>query len=343
MAEATVGMVSVIVPTHNRAAHLQRALASVRAQTWRRLQVIVIANGCNDDTAQVAREFQRQLESESPPRIDVVFREFKESLGGARARNIGMDCAHGEYIAFLDDDDCWHPHKLAAQIELINRHDCALVGSAHCDMYGRLGGEFMRAAGRAAGDGVELRFDDLACENKLGGFSFCLTRRTTLGDSRIDEQLQALQDWDLWLKILRSGGVARISRERHVYYRIDGDGARISGRTAQVASAQRHFLRAWRGRLDARSIAYHEMRNACFQLKARAGEDKFPGVLSTWFSVIIRWPRTIQTIVRSRERGNIKRYIHYMLLPLLDIDAMRMRMWRISSKQRAHKTVTGGA
>lgn len=343
-ADTSAGLVSVIVPTHNRAAQLQRALASVRAQTWRRLQIIVIANGCHDDTAQVARDFQRQLESESPPRIEVVFREFKESLGGARARNIGMDCAHGEYIAFLDDDDRWHPHKLAAQIELINRHDCALVGSAHWYWFGPLGDEFARPAGRAAENAdTELRFDDLACENKLGGFSFCLTRRATLGDSRIDEQLQALQDWDLWLKILRSGGVARISRERHVYYRIDGDGARISGRTAQVASAQRHFLRAWRDRLDARSVAYHEMRNACFQFKARAGEGKFPGVLSTWFSVIIRWPRTIQTIVRSRERGNIKRYLHYMLLPLLDIDAVRMRLWRISGKQRAHKTVTGGA
>lgn len=339
-------MVSVIVPTHNRARHLRRALASVRAQTWQRIQLIVIANGCIDNTAQVAREFQRELnlEAQDSARIEFVFREFKESLGGARARNIGMDCARGEYIAFLDDDDCWHPHKLAAQIELINRHDCALVGCAHYYLFGAFGAEFARPAGvvAAAGESTALRFDDLLCENKLGGFSHCLTRRAALGDSRIDERLQALQDWDLWLKILGRGdgdGVARISCARHVFYRVDG--ARISNRYAHIDAAQRIFLCAWRDRFDAPSVAYHEMRNRCFQHKARAGESR--GMLF-WFAVIAGWPRLIKTISRSSERRNLKRYLHYMLFPLIDIDAMRMRLWRIGrGKNRAHKIAANGA
>jgi len=180
--------VSVIVPTHNRAAYLRRALGSIRAQTWPRMQVIIIANGCTDDTARIAHEFQRQVEteSESQPqnsdaRIEFVYRAFDESLGGARARNIGLDCARGEYIAFLDDDDYWHADKLAAQVDLINRHDCALVGCAHYYLFGEIGDERIRPAGRAADESVELRFDDLACENKLGGFSHCITRRSTLG------------------------------------------------------------------------------------------------------------------------------------------------------------------
>lgn len=334
MARATQDMVSVIVPTHNRARHLRCALNSIRAQTWQRMQVIVIANGCVDDTAQVAREFQREVESQpqTAARIEVVFHEHKESLGGARARNIGMDCARGEYIAFLDDDDVWHADKLAAQVELINRHECALVGCAHYYLYGRLGDELARPAGIAADESVELRFDDLTCENKLGGFSHCLTRRTTLGDLRIDEQLHALQDWDLWLKILAGGGVARISHARHVFYRVDG--ARISGRTAQVAASQRRFLCAWRARFDAPSIAYHEMRNANYQRKGRAGESR--GIIF-WFSVVAGWPRLIKTILLSAERRNIKRYLHYMLFPLIDIDAMRMRLWRIVGARRAHK------
>ena len=331
--------VSVIVPTHNRAAYLKRALDSIRAQTYSNMEVIVIANGCADATAQVARDFQRQLESQpqtSPaPPIDFIFRDFKETLGGARARNLGLDCARGTYIAFLDDDDCWHPDKLSTQVALLNRYDCALVGSDYFYWYGPLEHEQTRPAGRAAGESTVLRFDDLTCENKLGGFSLCLTRRSRIGKLRIDEQLQALQDWDLWLKILAAGGNARISPQRHVHYRIDGE--RISNRYAQIAAAQRHFLSRWRDRLNAPSIAYHEMRLFSFQMKVRAGAagetidskqnifEKF----STWFCVIARWPWFIKTIHRSSERGNIKRYIHYMLLPLFDIDAIRMRLWRI--------------
>jgi len=334
--------VSVIVPTHNRAAYLRRALLSIRAQTWQHMQVIVIANGCIDDTAQVAREFQRQVETQDASGIEFVYQSHDESLGGARARNLGLERARGEYIAFLDDDDYWHAHKLAAQVDLIHRHGCALVGCAHYDLFGAFGDEQIRPAGIAADESTELRFDDLACENKLGGFSHCLTRRSTLGDARIDESLHALQDWDLWLKILTPGGHARISQRRHVFYRIDGDGERISANTAQVAAAQQRFLQLWRARFDEPSIAYHEMRNRCFSIKSRAGEQNLFGMMANRFCAIANWPRTVKTILQSAERANIKRCLHYMFFPLIDIDAMRMRMWRISGKQRAHKTVAGG-
>ena len=60
---------------------------------------------------------------------------------------------------------------------------------------------------------------------------------------------------------------------------------------------------------------------------------------STWFCVIARWPWFIKTIHRSSERDNLKRYIHYMLLPLFDLDAIRMRLWRIGiGNKRARNT-----
>jgi len=347
------GTVSIIVPTHNRAGALKRALDSIGAQRYPRMEIIVIANGCTDHTERVARDFQRRVESQTRssahPQITFMLRVFKERLGGARARNIGMDCARGEYVAFLDDDDFWHPDALAAQVELLNRHDCALVSNCSFYLYERHGREFARPAGRAPG-AAELRFADLCCENKLDGFSRCLTRRAHLGALRIDEGLEALQDWDLWLKILAAtGGAARINPLRHVYGRIDND--RISNRYPQIARAQRRFLQSWRGQLDAPSIAYHEMRNRCFQIKARAqtaaggacghpANRKQPSsrMFSTWLSVAARWPHTAAVIFRSSERGNIKRYLHYMLLPLLDIDAVRMRLWRIGvGKKRPRK------
>lgn len=330
-AQEGAGMVSVIVPTRNRATMLKRALASILGQRYPRIEIIVIANGCEDDTEQAVRDIQSQCAGQPAAQASIALHGFKETLGGARARNIGLDAARGEYVAFLDDDDIWHPDKLAKQVELLNRHDCAVVGTDYFYLYGD---HHLRPAGRAAGSGVELRLADLSCENKLGGFSLCLTRKSHIGQSRIDEGLDALQDWDLWLKILRATGrPARISPFRHVYYRLDSD--RISTRYPQVAGAQRRFLRAWRDTLDGPSIDYHEMRNFCFQIKARAEAGGRKQRWRALWPVIARWPWMAGVIFRSGERG-LKRYVHYLLLPLVDIDAARVRIWS-AGKRRAWK------
>jgi glycosyltransferase involved in cell wall biosynthesis len=107
-------LVSVILPTYNRAAFLREAIDSVLAQTWQRWELIVVDDGSTDGT-------RPYLATLADPRIHVL--ELAHDGNRARLRNRGMTRARGEYLAFLDSDDFWIPTKLERQVtDLIARH-----------------------------------------------------------------------------------------------------------------------------------------------------------------------------------------------------------------------------
>ncbi len=298
-------MVSVIVPTHNRSELLRQAVDSIVRQCYPLIEIIVIANGCRDDTESIVAKIQYKH-----PKT-IIFLKFDETLGGGKARNIGIDKAQGEYIAFLDDDDRWHPDKLATQVKLLNEYRCSIVGTNFYYLYGK--GNHPRPAGRLSKG--SMRFQDLFYENSLGGFSLCLTKKSYIGDSRINEHLEALQDWDLWCKIAKNTNLPlRISPAYHGYSRIDRE--RISNRYSNVVGAQQLFLQQWQNDLDDPSINYHKMRIFCHRIKIQRVKKLRRYVMN------IRW--VIKTIYNSPERLRLKRYVHYLLLPFVDIDAIRI-------------------
>lgn len=101
-------LVSVVVPTFNRAYCLPAALHSVFTQTYGNLEAIVVDDGSSDDTEAV---LTRCFEGE--PRLRYF---WQTNRGVAAARNTGLHHAHGEYIAFLDSDDWWMPWKIELQL-----------------------------------------------------------------------------------------------------------------------------------------------------------------------------------------------------------------------------------
>ena len=100
-------LVSVVIGTRNRSGLLLRTLRTVLWQTHGRLEVLVVDDGSDDDTAEV-------VASHPDPRVVLVRRT--SSGGVARARNDGLAQARGAYVAFTDDDDLWAPGKLEAQL-----------------------------------------------------------------------------------------------------------------------------------------------------------------------------------------------------------------------------------
>jgi glycosyltransferase involved in cell wall biosynthesis len=106
-------MVSVIIPTHDRAPVITRAVDSVLAQEGAELEVIVVDDGSTDDTRQVIATRYSGDER-------VVYLS-QEQTGVAGARNAGIDRARGELVAFLDSDDVWRPGKLALQLACLSR------------------------------------------------------------------------------------------------------------------------------------------------------------------------------------------------------------------------------
>ena len=101
-------LVSVIIPTRNRCALLQRALASVQAQTHERWEALVIDDGSEDDTP-------RMIAALDDPRV--CFYASAGASGSGNARWRGAQHARGDYIAYLDSDDYWLARKIERQIE----------------------------------------------------------------------------------------------------------------------------------------------------------------------------------------------------------------------------------
>jgi glycosyltransferase involved in cell wall biosynthesis len=113
-----MALVSVVIPTRYRPKLVLRAIQSVLNQTYSDIELIVVIDGPDEATAAAVRSVE-------DPRLKLVINP--RSFTAAGARNIGADCATGDWIAFLDDDDEWLPNKLERQMALASVCGAALV------------------------------------------------------------------------------------------------------------------------------------------------------------------------------------------------------------------------
>ena len=105
-------LVSIIIPTYNRAEYLKRALKSVFSQTFKDFEVLVMDDGSTDNTLEIVESFKEER----------IKYEWAENFGGPAApRNRGLRFARGEYIAFLDSDDEWITDKIEKQFILLKK------------------------------------------------------------------------------------------------------------------------------------------------------------------------------------------------------------------------------
>ncbi|MEM7756711.1 MAG: glycosyltransferase family A protein [Cyanobacteria bacterium P01_A01_bin.40] len=102
--------VSVIIPAYNGDRYLAAAIDSVLEQTFQDYEIIVVDDGSTDNTPQIAQQYG-----------DAIQYLSQANQGVAASRNSGLATARGEYIAFLDQDDVFLPHKLASQVDLLER------------------------------------------------------------------------------------------------------------------------------------------------------------------------------------------------------------------------------
>ncbi len=190
------GLVSVIIPTHNRWPMLGEAVDSVLAQTADDCQLIVVDDGSTDETACRLRDYGARL---------TVLTQSRR--GVAAARNHGASRASGGYLAFLDSDDLWHPHKLERQLSFMERHPEVEICQTD-EIWIRNGvrvnprnkhrkpsGDIFRASldlCLVTPSAVMMRRDLF---ERVGGF---------------DESLPVCEDYDLWLRIAKDTEVPLI-------------------------------------------------------------------------------------------------------------------------------------
>ena len=190
--------VSVIIPTYNRADLLPRAVQSVFAQSLADFELIIVDDASTDNTEAIVAGF-------SDPRV----RYFKHSTNryAAGARNTGLEEAVGEFIAFLDSDDKWLPHKLADQVAQLDEAGPDWVAGYTGALVNMKGGVNERSETRPEYEG------DVLPDYLLGRFTiwtptFIFRRDVLHAVGLFDASLIRGEDVDFYLRVLQQGKLA---------------------------------------------------------------------------------------------------------------------------------------
>ncbi|TWT55858.1 glycosyltransferase [Allorhodopirellula solitaria] len=197
--------VSVLIPVYNGEEFIAQAVDSVLSQEDVEFEVIVIDDGSNDSTGAILAGYGDRV------------RVIRQRNGGhVKARNNGAKLAGGEWIAFLDADDCWRPSKLRKQLsaadlktELVytdreNFGDLSRVSKIQSDAVRHHEGDIFEPLLYNNFITVASVIMRKACFERLGGF---------------DESLHVCEDWDLWLRFAARGGMAKCVPEPLTLYR----------------------------------------------------------------------------------------------------------------------------
>lgn len=184
-------LVSVIMPNRNGAQFIEKSIGSALRQSMPDLELFIVDDASTDESLTLLDAVRRRDSR-------VMLLRCGQSVGAAQARNLAIERAQGEFIAFLDSDDLWHRDKLARQLEAIRGYDLCYTSYFLLCKDGAPRGVYR----------VPLRTDyrSLLKENVIG-CSSVLLRRTALGNHRMDGRFFH-EDYVLWLTLLREGKTA---------------------------------------------------------------------------------------------------------------------------------------
>ncbi|CAM1370227.1 putative Glycosyltransferase [Tenacibaculum litoreum] len=209
-------LISVIVPTHNRDNLLGRALGSIKNQTYKNFEVLVVDDIGNESTKELVDSF-------ADGRFQYIHNE--EHQGATYSRNLGIKKSRGNYIVFLDDDDEWYEKKLELQLEkFYSDKEIGLV-------YGKLKIEISSlnidyiTAPSIKGN----IYKDLIIENYVGGTIIPMINLNLVSKEEcyFDTKFPAREEYDLWIRLSRKHKVDFVDDVLAVAYN-DFDEKRIS-------------------------------------------------------------------------------------------------------------------
>jgi glycosyltransferase involved in cell wall biosynthesis len=178
--------VSVIIPTHNSAETIERAIESVLKQDMLPKEIIVVDDCSTDNTVELVRTIS------TPDTVELKLVRLDTNLGPSVARNAGWNVANCEFIAFLDSDDSWHPMKLRIQTGW-------MANNPEIQVTGHLIGDTQRVL--LAKDLLirTFRLRDFLIKNRISTPTVMIRRSVT---SRFDPKLRFAEDYGLWLRLL---------------------------------------------------------------------------------------------------------------------------------------------
>lgn len=229
-------IVSIVTPCFNAEHTLARTLDSVLAQTFADYEWIVVNDGSTDRSREVLEGYAQRFGG----RLVVV---DQPNSGQTVAKNTGLARARGEFIAFLDADDLWHPEKLARQVALMQaRPELGLVYSQ---------GHYIDPEDRTLGplDSSDAYrgqcFTQLLLKNDIVASSVMVRRSALDAVGHFDPELRACENWELWTRIAHRFPIDRVEERLTLYRQHPNNMSRNLGkmRTYRLMTVQKNQAR----------------------------------------------------------------------------------------------------
>jgi len=205
--------VSVIIPTYNREKTILRALQSVLDQTYTNLEVLIIDDGSTDGTADIIKNVEDTR---------VKYIALEKNGGPSNARNVGVQMAEGEWIAFQDSDDCWHKDKLERQISYHNVHPgySLIYCMSHVYFQGGREGIVPQEPLPAIMEGKMTH--TLLQRNVIDTPTMFIKRECFLSVGGFDVTYKALEDWEFALRFSKQYEIGYLPEILMDSYMLDG-------------------------------------------------------------------------------------------------------------------------
>jgi teichuronic acid biosynthesis glycosyltransferase TuaG len=222
-----VPLLSVVMPVYNSAATLGTAVRSVLTQTHGDLELLVTDDQSSDGSMDLLMEFARQDKRVLPE-------SAPEQGGAGRARNLAIERARGDYVAFLDSDDMWLPEKAERQIAFAEAGSAPLTFTSYFKMDADYDGESTDFVpnGRIVRAREHVDYRAMLVRDHIGALT-AMYDRNVLG-KRLMPEMRKRQDYALWLSIMRDGADARGLAEPLAVYRAHQAGSVSSNKLSLV-------------------------------------------------------------------------------------------------------------
>lgn len=220
-------MISVIIPTYNRAGFLEQALASVLHQTVACGEILVVDDGSTDATSEIVSRISRAAQ------VPVRYL-YQKNKGASAARNKGIAEARYDFLCFLDSDDRWVPQKLELQLKAMEQEPQYLLSHTR-EIWYRQGRRVNQKKKHSPPHGDIFRRALRMC---VVGMSTTMIRKELFTRYGLfDEKMLCCEDYDLWLRVSRKEQFLLVDKALTLK---DG------GRTDQLSALYRLGMDTWR-------------------------------------------------------------------------------------------------
>lgn len=211
------GLVSIIVTNYNNSSYIEACLNSLRTQTYRDVELIVVDDGSRDSSRHVIRRWKEANRSQLRHRM--VLLTLPRNVGFAGAVDIGMYLARGEFIAMQDGDDISHPNRISKQVAYMRAHPKTDIVGTNYETFRH------RPSGRGTRPNW-LAFTPLRVKSIYRSGGHCVSHGTILFKATVFDKLggptrrmKGAEDYEMISKCVGSGGTVTNLRDVLYYYR----------------------------------------------------------------------------------------------------------------------------